>query len=347
MTVFTVDGKDYRLPDNLNPFQSEMYVHLINWKWKHNITEPGYYKYKGRLIPYDAILPRSLAKDFPTIYPPVVKDLKYHREKYPFRLHTHFNHMASSQAANINLFLPVLLNPKATEILSQIKGDFAGLATDQLDKGFRIEFWDREPLSDETGLLGDHSQVSGTDTDIAIAYKNYTGDLCLWLIEHKLTESKFTTCGGYKSDNRKKMPEYDCSLCFADLLKNKKRCYYHGYRGFNYWNITESNVNIFVNHDKYTQCPFRSGLNQLWRNHLLALAIENDTNQPYKHVYFSVVRHPRNKSLDESIEQYKNLTANNPKLSAFTSKEVIESTERLKDPTLNEWIDWYSELYNL
>ena len=57
MNVLTVDGRDYRLPGALNGFQEEMYVHLINWKWKHITNDPG--RDRGTL--YDAILPDSFA----------------------------------------------------------------------------------------------------------------------------------------------------------------------------------------------------------------------------------------------------------------------------------------------
>ena len=40
-------------------------------------------------------------------------------------------------------------------------------------------------------------------------------------------------------------------------------------------------------------CPFRGGMNQLWRNQLLAMALEKEGI--YKNVYFSVVHHPENK----------------------------------------------------
>jgi len=30
-----------RLPGSLNPFQQKLYIHLINWKWRHITREPG------------------------------------------------------------------------------------------------------------------------------------------------------------------------------------------------------------------------------------------------------------------------------------------------------------------
>lgn len=342
MKEFTINGRNYRLPNALNPFQQEMYIHLINWKWQNITEEEGYYVHRGRKIPYDVILPESLRKDFPVIYPSVANALKQHHEKFYFKLHQHFNHMASSQAANSNLFLPVVLHPRANEVLRRLKSDFDDLATGELDKGFQIEFWGPRIGS---GLLGDHTKLYGTDSDIAIAYYNKKRELCLWLIEHKLTEKEFTECNGYKSRGRK--VNHDCSKSFSEIVERKNYCYYHDIRKFKYWEITDKNRGFFVNHAKHKQCPFQGGMNQLWRNQLLTLAIEQDTTQPYNRIYFSVVRHPENSYLNKTITEYKDLTADNAKFSVFTSADVINAAIDLHDSELDKWIAWYRELYNL
>lgn len=345
MKVIPINGEKYKLPNALNPFQQEMYVHLIDWKWKHITKEEGYYTHRGREIPYDAILPESVKEDFPVIYPDVVDILKHHHEneKFYFKLHQHFNHMASSQAANANLFLPVLLHPQANAVFRLIKpGDFDELATGELDKGFQIEFWGPR---DGLGLLGDHTQLYGTDSDIAIAYYNRNRQLCLWLIEHKLTEADFTQCHGYTSNGRRE--NHNCTKSFSEILDNKSFCYYHDVRHFNYWDITESHRGFFGNYQKYAQCPFQDGTNQLWRNQLLGLAIEKEDSLPYEHVYFSVVSHPRNFYLDKTISKYRDLIANNAKFSAFTPADVIRAAGSLRDSNLDKWITWYKELYSL
>ena len=171
----------------LTDFQLSLYVHLIEWKWKHLTTTPG--KHGGNL--YDAILPKEFQDDMHPLYRPLVQEI--HRN-YPFKSHPHFGHMASSQAACINLFAPVLLNEKtANHVFSKINRRFSRLATDTLEKGFRFEYWD------ESNPLNDHTDAAGTDSDVAIAYYETNGELSLWLIEHKLSENEFTTCGGYKS----------------------------------------------------------------------------------------------------------------------------------------------------
>jgi hypothetical protein len=320
----------------LTPFQEALYVRLINWKWQNITREPGTF----RGVAYDAFLPARYVDQFPTLYPSIVRPLKSHLQKFPFRVHSFFSHMASSQAANANLFLPILIHPRASEVLALLRPDFARLAVSYLDQGYRIEFWD-EPF----GNLNDKSRVAGTDADIAIAYYDHQGELCLWLIEHKLTEKEFTTCGGFRAKGR--LPKHDCSRPFSDIVEHKELCYYHDVNRFNYWNITEANRAFFPNHARHAHCPFQGGLNQLWRNQLLALSIEQDERQLYRHVTFSVVKHPGNTQLDRSLLEYRELIADNPSFSVLTSSDVIAAAATLGDPELDQWISWYRNLYSL
>ena len=39
MKIYEIDGKKYRLPNELTDFQLQMYIHLINWKWAHLTQE--------------------------------------------------------------------------------------------------------------------------------------------------------------------------------------------------------------------------------------------------------------------------------------------------------------------
>lgn len=346
MIFEAVNGKQYRVPGSLTSFQQALYVHLIEWKWRHITTEPG----RARGLEYDAILPPSCQDENrpPHVYPGIVETLAQHRQRNPFRLHLHFFHMASSQAAAINLFLPLLIHPQAETVFRRTKPDFASLATDCLDGGFCIEFWG------EVGQLGmsspgnaeplaDKSITAGTDADIAIAYRNHDGELCLWLIEHKLTEKEFTECGGFKSRGRQ--ARHDCTRNFADLVDEPAACYYHDVRKFRYWKITERNRAFFVQADAHRECPFQGGMNQLWRNQLLGLAIEQDLAQPFRQVSFSVVKHADNKALDGTLNRYRALVGNNPKFSVLSSHQFADAAEALGDAELNAWATWYRGLY--
>ncbi|MPM09030.1 hypothetical protein SDC9_55346 [bioreactor metagenome] len=338
-----IKGKTYKLPGSLTSFQEEMYIHLINWKWQNITKDVGIYNFKGNQIEYDAILPKSVQNKYPLIYPKILQDLKDHRKKYYFKFHQHFNHMASSQAANVNLFLPLLLHLKANKVFSLLKPDFKSLAIGELYKGFRIEFWDGNSNEDR-GLLKDHSSLSGTDSDIAIAYYNQKDELCLWLIEHKLTEKEFTECGGFKSKDRDKA-KHLCEKNFSEIISNKNLCFHHSFKDREYWNLTDENRLFFVNYSKHNSCPFKGGMNQLWRNQLMGFALEKVGM--FKEVYFSVVKHPENKALDKSIDYYKDLINHNNRFSVFDSKEVIEKVAKLNDSDLNDWLIWYKELYKI
>ncbi|MBE0576859.1 MAG: hypothetical protein IH613_13300 [Desulfuromonadales bacterium] len=335
----------YKLPTQLNPFQKKLYRHLIQWKWHHITTEPGIAR--GR--EYDAILPDHFvqSEQLPHIYPTILDVLASHRKMNDFRIHQHFYHMASSQAANINLFLPLLHHPEVDTLFRSIKPDFASLAKDHLDQGYCIEYWGGNFGGGHggKGILGDKSSMAGTDSDIAIAYLNYKGEHCLWLIEHKLTEKEFTECGAYKSKGRR--PRHDCTQRFSEIATNKNLCYYHDVRRFKYWELTEQHRNLFVQDNLHKNCPFKGGMNQLWRNQLLGLAIENSQDNPYQNVCFSVVKHPKNDALDATIASYKELIAYNPKFSVHNSDEFVSAAHAISDPELAKWVSWYRDLYQV
>jgi hypothetical protein len=132
MKEIEVDGKVYRVPDELSPFQLSMYVHLINWKWDHGLKDAGHHSHMGKRIPYDTILPDDVIarEELPHIFTPARYHFRAHRIRNPFRIHEHFYHMASSQAATINLLLHILHHPRVDTVLKGIPGvpeDFESL----------------------------------------------------------------------------------------------------------------------------------------------------------------------------------------------------------------------------
>jgi len=274
MKEYVVEGRTYRLGGDLTEFQLSMYVHLADWKREHLTEECGYYHHKGRSIPYDVLLPNDMKNDLQPLYRLIVDRVREHQHRFPFKLHQFVGHMASSQVACINLFVPLMMDPPlAAEVLRQINPVLRSIATDCLDGGFRIEFWPGNGR--ERGPLNDHSARAGTDTDMAIAYRDNQDRLKLWFIEHKLTEKEFTMCGGAKSDGRTK--KHRCEPA-ADVLRNHNLCYYHEAERcrYTYWTITDRHPEVFPPDRLASQatCPFKGGMNQLWRNMLLALAVE-------------------------------------------------------------------------
>jgi len=324
-------SEKYRLPKMLTDFQLSLYIHLIEWKWKHLTMDPG--KYGGNL--YDAILPREFQDEMHPLYRPLVQEI---RRNYPFKSHPHFGHMASSQAACINLFAPLLLNEEtANQVFPKINRRFSKLASDTLEKGFRFEYWD------ESNPLNDHTDAAGTDSDVAIAYYDTDGELSLWLIEHKLSENEFTTCGGYKSKGNRMKEQ--CRKG-AEILGDPTKCYYHSYCGYSYWNITHSSGLFDPDAlKKKKTCPFIGGENQLWRNQLMAYAVQERQN--FKNVHFSVVRHPENNDLVKTTDSYANMLKDKSRFSVFTSDQIVEAASKTDSREIQEWVKWYSELYKL
>ena len=342
---------EYRIPARLNPFQRRMYEHLVEYKWNVlKVKEPGVWehpKQKGTFVPYDTMFPENLRHHLYPLYRPVVDIFRSPRDpRYAFKLHPMAVHMASSQVACANLFLPLMVKPKtAAEVLSSIKTDMAEIATDRLDSGFAVEFWNDFDVIPKPGkgLLNDHNKRAGTDADIAVAYRDKDGVLCLWLIEHKLTEAEFTTCGGYRSDKNENK-----SRCMAaeSVVSNPDTCHYHSACRYEYWNITLANRNVFpLAGVGAASCPFMGGMNQLWRNQLLATAIEASPDWPYERVFFSVVHHPGNEYLNDSMRGFKDLLGTKDRFFWFTSDRVVESALGSDDEETRAWAEWYRELY--
>jgi hypothetical protein len=342
MRQYDRNGQVYRLANGLTPFQLDMQIHLTNWKWNHLKTRDcGCHKEQ----PYDVILPDSLKAELQPIYRPIVARVKEHQRILPFKLHKFVGHMASSQVACINLFLPLLDQPEAAaQVLRQVNPDLMSIATDQLDQGFQIEFWPGK--GDEPGPLNDHTAVAGTDADIAIAYRDTAGRLKLWLIEHKLTEAEFTTCGGARSRGR--TGQHRCHPA-ADVLRDHDLCYYHKSERchYAYWTITDRHPEVIPRERlaAHEACPFKGGMNQLWRNMVLALAAEDALGSPYAKVHFSVVHHPDNKALAPSMKAFSKLLGDQDRFSSFTSDRIVNAAADL--PALRDWAAWYQELYRI
>jgi hypothetical protein len=325
----------------MDDFKQKMYTHLLKWKSENAPEETGSYAGKSN----DLFFPKRNDFKYTHIYLPIQERLLRHQVDFPFKSHRYVAHIASSQAACFNLFLPIFIKRDAvTTVLSAIKKDFKELAIEHLDSGFRFEFW--EEGKGNKGLLGDHTMAAGTDSDVAIAYRDHENRLCLWLIEHKLTENEFTECGGAKSKGRK--PKYHNCDSVSDIYNNHNFCYYHSSCHYEYWNLTLKHEDFFKKErlEFADTCPFKYGLNQLWRNQLLGLAIEDAYPElTYEKVFFSVVHHPQNHYLDKSISEYQELTNHSDRFFTFKSNKLIEAAKNVKNDEISNWVSWYEKLY--
>lgn len=340
MKTFSISGQNYRLPSKPTAFQFGLYVHLIDWKRQHLTTESG----TDRGYVYDAILPPPMKAANQPVYRPILERFERHCREQKVQIHRFMGHMASSQAACANLFLPMLERPRqAAAVLRSVRPDLVEIATEHLDDGWRLEFWDK-------GLdhLGDHQGPTGTDVDIAIAYRDAAGVLCLWLIEHKLGEAEFTNCGGARSKGR--TGAHRCEPAAA-VFENPELCYYQSSCGFNYWRLTHTMPGLLDDDALRSghRCAFRGGANQLWRNLLMARALELAPSDqvPFQRVTFSVVHHPENPNLRSTLSRFRSLLGPSARFDVFTSDQLVGASAGSSDPFVASWRAWYQDLYRL
>ncbi|MCD7710904.1 MAG: hypothetical protein LUI04_06120 [Porphyromonadaceae bacterium] len=336
----TISGKEYYLPTNLSSEQEEIYCHIIDWKRKNITSERGWDEKKEH--EYDAFFPEG-SSIYAMIYKPILPRLEEMQGgDFAYKPHRFAGSAVSSQTACINLFMPLLLSKEANRILPKIPGcpsDFKKIDKDKLFQGFCFEYWGQN-IKKGRGVLNDHDPNAGTDADVAIAYLNKNNEHCLWLIEHKLSEKEFTECGGYKSD--KNMLKTNCDgYSLKEIAADPKKCHYHAI-GYKYWDLFKENYCKYKGKNECKGCPFKGGLNQLWRNQMLAFALQKTGE--YKTVTFSVCRHAKNSMLNESIALYKALISNDDMFSTFTNYDVMDAITD-PDQELSKWKKWYEEVY--
>ena len=140
----------------------------------------------------------------------------------------------------------------------------------------------------ENESIGDQGNKRGTDSDIAVFYIYDNDKKGVLLIEFKFIEPEFSVCSSYAGSKKKKNETADekqqrikrnkdrQAICnsnnyYVKMVETKKSlCGYNKY--FN-WDLTSKSKVIDgekVKSISISACPFRFGLNQLWRNMILA-----------------------------------------------------------------------------
>lgn len=183
-------------------------------------------------------------------------------QAYCFNLVIHLNN--NKELANA--LFSELLNKKVSVV--HIEPEFTPNMCDEV-KGYERD-------SDES--IGDQNLRAGygTDADIAVFYSYEDNKKGVILIEFKFIEAEFSVCSSYRK-KRDIKATCDSKDYFSLLVdSNDLKC---GYNKYLNWDLTRSSM--LFNHDKISSldnCPFRSGLNQLWRNLLLAEQVSKARN---------------------------------------------------------------------
>lgn len=134
----------------------------------------------------------------------------------------------------------------------------------------------------EDESIGDQKGKIGTDSDIAIFYTYDNKKKGVLLVEFKFIESEFSVCSSY-SEKEEVKSICDSKEYFNELIKgiklnqnNKALC---GYTQYSNWRMTKESIAIDEQKIKsLSACPFRFGLNQLWRNMLLSEQVAKARN---------------------------------------------------------------------
>ncbi len=280
-----------------NPWQRKAYATLSAYLDKKGIREFGNSdngnSYKHLLLVEDG------ARNFITreLYDLTLERFASHKAGDLKRILTN---TASSQAYCFNLFLylnkhKALANGLFTELMGKT------VVVEHIELEFTPNQMQADPFSESATLsgalttaqdesIGDQSTFGGTDADVVVFYRfsegaTLSGALTsskkgVLLIEFKFIEAEFSVCSSYKNKQEVRAncsdPDYYRELV-ANQRTDRRQQPLCGYTRYYNWAMTaESDLfsesvtqSDALTGTRLATCPFRFGLNQLWRNMLL------------------------------------------------------------------------------
>jgi|GEM_PF-2318412 len=252
--------------------------------------------------------------------------------------HSHLEARNSSQAFAINLALPAAVGDPAP-----ISAALSALVKMQLTlKSVALEY------AGEAGWLAEVSGASFkpkdryTMADIALFVEDAQGRSGVILIEVKLSEGGFTTCGGVTSrHNKDRAPCEDASV----FLSDPSRCYLtrpkFSSRDRRYWALLEGAYGAvrgaLSGWEPEGGCPFAGDWQQPMRNHALALAMVDAGQASFWHL--ALVHHDQNPYVVEPWEAYRLASAASAQLHRWPASTLLTAlSEALQDPSYTSWM---------
>ncbi|CAG0940256.1 hypothetical protein BROC_00958 [Candidatus Brocadiaceae bacterium] len=180
----------------------------------------------------------------------------------------------SSQAYCFNLFAYLFSHiGLANSVFSFLIGKQIDIQHIELEFTPNKRVWNGFPLIEDESI-GDQSEKSGTDADVALFYEYDKDKKGVLLIEFKFIEGEFSTCSSYRSGKVGLRGVCDTHSFFRELIENGKKTekgFLCGYKKYNNWRLTSTSQSLDILKVKNSlSCPFIGGCNQLWRNMLLA-----------------------------------------------------------------------------
>jgi hypothetical protein len=283
-----------------NPWQRKAYSHLSAYLAQKGVREFGSSdngnSYRHLLQEQDG------EKNFITteLYRLTLKRFGSHKAGDLKRILTN---TASSQAYCFNLFLYLNENKTlANGLFSALMGK--AVEVQHIELEFTPNQMQVQPFSEgitvsdtltteQDESIGDQSTYGGTDADVAVFY-SYADDIesfttsetlkrkkGVLLIEFKFIEAEFSVCSSFKNKQEVRSlctsPDYYRELVINQQTDSRQQplCGYTRYKNWELTNESELFSESVTQSDTLTgnrlaACPFCYGLNQLWRNMLLA-----------------------------------------------------------------------------
>mgnify|MGYP007067737751 CR=1 FL=1 len=250
------------------------------------------------------------------------------------RVHGHAAAVNSSMGFAFNLFMP--LREYGREVLASLLGAELGTPVSVLDVAF--EFHGPTDVLAECAGPSPVGDEKFTASDVAIRVTDGAGRRGIVLVEVKLSEGGFTTCGGATSSAN---PRTDLCASAAAFFREPGSCYLrrtrHARRDRRYWDILEAafgSVREAVPGYAGDRCPFEGHEQQIMRNHALALGLVQAGEADFS--AFGLAHHPDNHHVAEPWERYRAMVAPGASLFRLPADAIVDAAAALG----GEWADW-------
>lgn len=258
-------------------------------------------------------------------------------------LHGYVGHLLSSQAFAFNLFLPFRVGSK--EALSQ---RISSLVGEELTiEGVLFEWVPPGHLLGE--IDGDRPGPGepATAVDVMLWCRLPGGSRAAVLVEMKLTEPRFTHCGGRKSNgNQRKDVCRSAQLFFDDPNACYLRRPVRKWRDRRYWEIFTRSYgslkNAFPNANLEGECPFAFDMQQPMRNLAIAQAMVQEGMA--EKAWYILCAHDSNPDIAGHWQAWQHLLGGTTKAHFLPASEVVAAGE---ESGLADWASYMGERYQL
>lgn len=259
------------------------------------------------------------------------------------RLHDFAHAVTSSQVFALNLFLPFRAGPR--DALAAALAPHLGTVL-EIE---RIAFEWIPPGSLLGEIDGDRPAPGerATGVDVVLWCRLPNGAPAAVLLEVKLTEGGFTTCGGVESrGNRRRDVCASAEKFFADPAACYLQRPFRKTRDRRYWTIfTASHGSVraaFPNAPATGACPFAGHAQQPMRNLAIARGLEQEGT--LAKAWYGLCAHDANPDVATHWDSWRSLLPD-PAMAPILPASTLLTAGRASG--LAEWADWMADRYHL